>query len=439
MGQRFKGISVFKQAPYFLVSLVICGFFFGCTQKSRTEKAEGSVSVQIPVQADANHYELKTVELLGIKDLTTMDGAYAHFFYSPGSEGSQLTGSPPKARFVQSGHTFIPMDYMSGQMAALYYHMQNLATLDAKVGAGDVNQWPRAVGLETHVIEGDGFKQDNAFYDGQTDAMMFVPFTKSDLPISINAGIVAHEHFHSLFYKLVIKSAIAENKVLTGSASIHGEYQSNIGAALKMQKADQKSQKVLLYNEAYLRGLNEGLADFWGWTYTEDADFMRWSLPGYVASRSLTLSAEDIGHYQTKQNISQAIDGFAEQSEQMQNAIINYSYEIGTPHARFLKMLAQIQANESKVSVSIAKESVAQEVIAFLNQLKQNVSALKQNEMVDAGSLFQFIADRKVANKTLSTESCQFLLPYLNTSTDVKSNLKCDQKDGATIFVTDAK
>lgn len=428
-----------KHAPYILVSFVVCGFFFGCTEKSRSEKAKGSVSVQIPVQTDADHYELKTVELLGIKDLTTMDGTYAHFFYAPGSDGSQLTGNAPKARFIQSGHTFVPMDFMSGQMAAIYYNMQNLADLDIKAGAGDVNQWPRAVGLETRVIEGDGFKKDNAFYDGQTDAMMFVPFTKSDLPISINAGIVAHEHFHSLFYKLVIKSAMSENKVLTSSASIHGEYQSNIGAALKMQKADQKSQKVLLYNEAYLRGLNEGLADFWGWTYTEDADFMRWSLPGYVGPRSLTLADADIGQYQTKQNISQAIDAFEEQGEQMQNAIINYSYEIGTPHARFLKMLAQIQANETKVSVTSTKESVAREVIAFLSQLKQNVSALKENEMIDAGGLFQFIADRKVAAKTLTTESCQFLLPYLNNSTDVKSDLKCDQKDGAVVFATDAK
>lgn len=421
---------------YFLVLVFLSSLVGSCTDKSRTDKAEGSVSVQIPVQESATSYQLQVVSLLGISKLTEVAGKFARFFYAPGAADNQLTGMAPIAHFVQSGRTFIPSDYISTQMATIYFHMQQLAQFDEKVGAAGVNQWPRSVGLETQVSEGDSFRKNNAFYDGSTDSMMFVPFTNQDLPISVNAGIIAHEHFHSLFYKIVLKSAVKNNRVLTNSASIHDDSGFAPATDSKMQKPpDKAAQKVMLYNEAYLRGINEGLADFWGWTYTEDADFMKWSLPTYVSERSLTLNTFDVGHYQAKDYIISRIEDFQQNSDSVHDSILGYSYTIGTPHARFLKMLATISANENKISISQAKVNVAQDVILFLQSMKQTIETLKDGQMIDAASLFQFMADQKVKNKTLSDDSCQFILSYLNFSADKKATLKCDHQNNQVVFV----
>lgn len=420
---------------YFLVLIFLSSLIGGCTDKSRTDKATGSVSVQIPVQSSATAYQLQVVELLGISNLKEMLGKYTRFFYAPGAVNDQLTGSSPIAHFAQSGGAFIPSDFTSIQMATIYYHMQQLAQFDEKVGAGGVNQWPRSVGLETHVNDGDSFRKNNAFYDGATDAMMFVPFTNQDLPISVNAGIIAHEHFHSLFYKIVLKAAVKNNRVLTNSASIHDDPGASSSAVTKMQKQpDSAAEKVLLYNEAYLRGINEGLADFWGWVYTEDVDFMKWSLPAFVGERSLTLNSFDVGHYQAKDYITSRIEDFQQNSSSVHDAILGYSYTIGTPHARFLKMLATISANENKISVSQAKVNVAQDVILFLQSMKQTMESLKDGDMIDAGSLFQFMADQKVKNRTLTDDSCQFILSYLNFSSDKKATMKCDHQDNQVVF-----
>ena len=425
-----------KKEYLFLLLILVSSFVASCSEKTTVEKAEGSVSVQIPVQDSAESYNLKTVTLLGISDLKTVAGEFVKFFYSPGSTGSELTGKAPVAHFAQTGAIFIPTDYISAQMATIYYHLQNLAAFDDQVGAAGVNSWPRAVGLQTIIKEDDSYRKNNAFYDGQTDAMMFVPFTNEDLPISVNAGIIAHEHFHSLFYKLVLKSAVQSNKVLTNAASIHDGPPLILKTASKMQTQNSELvEKAQLYNEAYLRGVNEGIADFWGWTYTEDVNFMKWSLPAYVGDRTLTLSDSDIGHYQTTTGIQLQIANFQAESSEIHNSIMSYSYTVGTPHARFLKMLTNVFANETKVSVGQAKLKVAQDVILFLKSLQQNLMALKEDQSLEADGLFQFMADQQVKNKTLTDQTCQFLVKYLNYSND-KAVVQCDHKDNQVVFTT---
>jgi hypothetical protein len=64
-----------------------------------------------------------------------------------------------------------------------------------------------------------------------------------------------------------------------------------------------------------------------------------------------------------------------------------------------------------------------------LQQLRLDISALKVNESVSASSLFQYMADLKTSSNTMTNNSCQFLLSYLNFDPQTKTNLKCDQKD----------
>lgn len=421
------------------IFILILGFLNSCGQKSDVEKAEGTVTVQIPLQESASSYRLQNVDLKGVQNLKEVSGDFARFFFSPGLVDSQLTGSSPIAHFAKAGPIFYPLDYVSTQMATIYFHMQSLASLDQSVGAAGINHWPRSIGLETQITEGSGIKNNNAFYDGVTDAMMFVPFTQTDLPISVNAGIIAHEHFHSLFYKIVIKKVLANNKIGFSVVSTHPDPVLIEAEPKKMQRPPKmisEKSKASLYNEVYIRGLNEGLADFWGWLYTEDPDFMKWSLPAFIQSRTLSLDHATAGEYLTQDDIKNDIAEMVLKTDAPRAQLVNY-YKIGTPHARFLKEWVKLYADDNGIGISESKIAIAKKIVVYLPNLEKTISALNENELLKATHFFQYFADDQTHNLKLSKKSCDFLTQYLNFQKVNANELShCVEKENSIVLQT---
>ncbi len=403
---------------------------FSCTKRSDIQEAQGDVAVEVPLQNSSENYQMQVVQLTGISDLKNVSGHFAQFYYQPGSESGHLTGVSPRAQFVKANSIFIPMDLLTSQMATIYYHMQKLAGLDQLAGAENINQWPRSIGLETQVVDGSkaGVKRNNAFYNGETDSMMFVPYTKDELPIAMNAGIIAHEHFHSLFYKMVIQVGISAQKLFRMSASIHGD-STVISENFKTLQL-MKTQKTLsaedisgLFNETYLRGLNEGLADYWGWMYTEDPKFMRWSLPEYQSDRVLELSEDQIGFYKTDQDIKNKISEVLANTTQDKavSDLQTYAYFIGTPHARFLKQLATVRAEAQKIPVQQAKLEVAKWIVLFMQDMSVQIKKLSASEFLNSNQLFTFFENQSAKYKSelkLSKSECEFILSYVVDKTN---------------------
>lgn len=417
-------------------------FIFSCSQKSDVQDATGTVKVQVGIQTSEKEYSLQQVDLFGIQNLKEVSGDYARFFYSPGSENGHLTGGSPRARFVKTQSVFVPSDLISMEMVTIYFHMQNLALFDKAIGAGSINQWPRSIGLETQIADRSQINKNNAFYNGQTDSMMFLPFNTNDLPIAMNAGIIAHEHFHSLFYKMVIKPAVAQNRITINSASIHTEDDilfSFANPKIQVPKVISDKERALIFNEIYLRGLNEGIADFWGWLYTNDTEFMRWSLPRFQLERSLSLNQNNIGFYETSQNINDKIDQMVELSDNVRAALLNYSYQIGTPHARFLKQMTTMQVENGTISPADAKTKMGQLVYKYLTHLSTKMSQLHENETADPESLFTFMAEALQKNElelNFSLSDCEFMVKYLNKNIiNPQSFNKCVQTNNDKIVI----
>lgn len=445
-----KSVYSSKLVSFFVVSAVLLS---SCAKKSDVAEADGDVLVKIGVQTSASDYNVKVVQLKGIEKLNEVSGAFARFFFSPGSNGSQLTGTSPRAQFIHTKNFFVPSDYISMQMAAVYYHLQNLALFDKAIGADGVNRWPRSVGLETQLSDGSsGLQKNNAFYNGQTDSMMFVPYTDAHLPISVNAGIIAHEHFHSLFYKLVIRLAFDAGKISTPLASVHGEeelsreVQTAEAISEPIKLTDQ--QKIQIYNETLLRGMNEGFADFWGWVYTDDPEFMRWSLPDYQADRTLNLAENRIGLYESKEKITKRVEDAFQFSENPKAALINYSYQVGTPYARFLKQMSTLQAAAKGIEIVDAKKLVAQVIFNYMKELGAQIKTLKDDETIEPLSLFQYVAKLGQEKNLIQLDqaSCGFLVKYINQNqTDQKKQSQCKQqtqkgqKDSSFVIVKNDK
>ncbi len=393
-----------------LNKLVLVLFFAAaCSPKSKLNDVNGDVQVKIPVSSqsgDSSKYQLSVVTLKSLSNLKEVTGQFAQFFFAPGLENqTQLVGDSPQARFVRTkDNTYIPADSLSQQMATLYYHIQNLSEFSKTIGAGDINKQPMKIGLETKVGGSQTLEKNNAFYDGQSDAMLFVPFSSSELPIAVNSGIIAHEYFHSLFYKIVLKS-------------------------INVAKSDVSTQKIQpLYNETYLRGINEGLADFWGWAYTNDEDFIHWSLSAYSGNRKLVLENSMIGQFENSENIFSKVQVALLSGSSPSEYLSEYIYKIGTPNARYLKQLTMMMVSGDVTSAQ-AKVQVAGSVLLFLNSLVDKTKALATTEILPAESLFDFMSSENSKIK-LNKSQCEFTLSYIQKN-ELRATDSCvKQTDG---------
>ncbi len=404
---NFKNINTViaqKLRPSIQIALVL--FFVsginGCKQKSELNDIQGDVQVKIPVSSqsgDSAKYELSTVTLKGLSNLKEVTGFFARFFFAPGLNQNQLVGDSPQARFVKTkGGIYIPVDSISQQMATLYYHIQNLSEFSRNIGIGHNHQKPMKIGIETRISDSDVLDKNNAFYDGKSDAMLFVPFTSNELPIAVNSGIIAHEYFHSLFYKIVFNQS--EN-----------------------QKTEVTTHKLQsLYNETYLRGINEGLADFWGWAYTNDVEFMSWSLSSYSKDRQLNLSAQNVGVFQRTEDIKKEVQTQIAAEADPSKKLTSYIYKIGTPNARFLKQMTSMMMTD-ELSPLDAKIKMAKTVISFVQLLAIKAKEIPATDFLPADSLFDFVA----SEIKLSEAQCKFILSYIHKN-ELRKTDQCEKQ-----------
>lgn len=425
-----------------ITATVMIALLFGACAPDRNSALEpGAIRVLAPVNNDQGEYSLGVTDLKGVADTTTLSGRYARFYFSPRIVENKLQGDSPRTRFLRNSNgDYIPGNETTQQLVAIYSHMQKLAALDEELGASGVNTWPRDVGVAVRVRgAGGGTSGNNAFYDGKTDAMLFVPYTQEGLPIPINGGILAHEHFHSLFFKLVMESPLAQ---------IHSR-QEFLYRAVIAERASRETPKpgdrrrlpprggyqnldesemYRYYHLAFMRGLNEGLADFWGWMYTGDPDFIAQSLPSQKSRRSLRVQDEtSIKSLPREQDVKRQIGLMAAGMRDVEDGITSYSYSLGTQFSRVMKRFTDIYAEARGVDPLLARKEVAKVLIKTLPKIKANVKALDSKYYTSNLFLDSFVS----ALGELKEEECLFLADVMNNSvsTDVKTSRACKRED----------
>ena len=230
--------------------------------------------------------------------------------------------------------------------------------------------------------------------------------TTTELSLALNAGVIAHEFFHSIFYKKVL------GKIKIAGKSISAE-------SIKTAKNDAE-----LFNLTYARGLNEGLADFWGWLYTKDKDFMTLSFAGMQNSRSLSLAEGAFGAHQRDADIQNKIKDALEQLGQTNELLLDYIYLVGTPHARFLRQLVNLEPNnvaalKTMYRVESDEKKWIRVVVDFLDQLSSELEA-NSTKAISAARLFEYVGERSLQEDLLNLEQCKFILNYLG---DVEKSL----------------
>jgi hypothetical protein len=409
---KLFGLSIFQS----LLGILSIGLVLGCNREPDTRKVSGDIKTRIPFTAEGGSYSLQEITLSGITSLYEFSGRYANIYIYPAVSESKIYGYRPKTRFLKSGDLYIPEDELSQQVAVIYAHFQRFAALDIELGAGDVNKWPRDVGVAVRYNMGNKLEMNNAFYDGATDSMLVVPYTQGNLPIAVNAGILAHEHFHSLYYKIV------EKDVFKGLTPLHGQ---EIRAEVLGQKKplpDNNDGFVEDYHKLFSRGINEGLADFWAWIYTGDPDFLQASLPTEKVGRSLNLSDADAQEYKFpntevwKMRVTNRFNNTSEDSCRNDRV----AYCLGTDYARTLKRFTHRVQSSRGLSLQEARKIVGASIIKALPLLKAGFLALKKSEYFEPASFFTMLEG---SIEGITSQEKDFLEALVSNATKEKASI----------------
>ncbi len=410
-------------------AILVSATLGACAPVKDSSHESGTIRVMAPLNANDGSYKLGFTELVGIEDLNTLAGKFVRFFMSPRLANGHLDGTAPKTRFVKnSDGVFVPADDSTMQMVTIYAHMQKLAALDTELGAEGVNTWPRDVGVAVRV---NGNLRNNAFYEGKTDSVLVVPYVAKNLAIAVNGGILAHEHFHSLFYKIVLD----QSTIAKGMADTHRkELEEVLGQDLDQTLSGSttpvtpvgelnKEQLNYYYHIAVTRGLNEGLADFWGWMYTGDPDFIVQSLPSETKRSMKVSAAEAAGILSGEARITQKVFDIFEFSlnnnSDFQVLINNYAYSLGTEYSRSLKRYTDLYASSHGIESLAARKEVAKIIIKMLPTLKTELSQSAEKVFTARTFVESFAKHAQMK----SAEECNYLQGLVMNAEPLMSKL----------------
>lgn len=204
-----------------------------------------------PTSSGENQFEIVTIETLSSP--YEISGPAAQVFLQQALEPDGYSGEPMRPQLTLVGDVFYPLDVNSAIGLALYAHMERIFNLDQRLGVATRVAWPRQVGLEVLLAKSNSraVEYDNARYFMDWDLTAYVPMSQQQTPLALNPGIIAHEHFHAHFQAVVGKQV----PVKTDPTELE------------------------LFNEqVVLRGWNEGLADYYGFVYSKNPDFLSMSL-----------------------------------------------------------------------------------------------------------------------------------------------------------------
>lgn len=340
--------------------LVLTFILSACTRDTQ-DKNPNQVQVRLPWYASVSGYQLAVINLSTIENMVFLVGKAARFLISPQEQNGKLVGTSPIIHTMRtSDGIYIPEDYLSAEMLTLYAHFEKLQDFDRESGIDKmIKNWPRqqTIAVAAQIISQDGsVMHDNAMYDGKFDAFLFPTYDLSNLPISLNQAIVGHEYFHAIFYQLYSKNL---EKPEVGTA-------------------DRDS-----YHSFLMRGLNEGLADVWGWLYSGDYQFLSRSVPGYDR-RNLD---------NTQRLIKLDIDNIKAQAHNYDTTGAGDFYYVGTTYAQKLFSATQAAISKGDLTPAVARIKLAKAISKSLVRLSQEYQSLKKDEFVLPTRPLQLIQD----------------------------------------------
>jgi hypothetical protein len=222
--------------------------------------------VKIPQLQEDGTYRMEVVELKTLQNPKKISSSIIQVsedprFYNNGS----IQDSKPQAHYIiNSEGVIIPTRTETSEMFSIYKTMEDLYFFDQAIGTDKILTYPRRVSLETRSGKTRNYF-NNAYFAVGFDRLVILKYIGDKVPLSINPGVLAHEHFHSIFFKII-------NPVVNTTNDMRFSSLQEEAPVVKTNDSptDQnvKVSKEAGYNYLILKSLDEGLADFWANIHT---------------------------------------------------------------------------------------------------------------------------------------------------------------------------
>jgi len=407
-----------------LILPLILNLLLSCVAKDPQDGQSGPLRVKIPIfnPESPDTYAMKTVQVDTVDHLKTFSGSTGQFYFSPGSMNGKLVGHRPAVKLGRdSDGSYFPTDLLSLQIVSIYYHLEQLRFFDRELKIESSTNWPKSIALNARLpSRRDDFRHNNAFYSPELDALVFVPYTQKRLPIMVNAGVIAHEHFHSLFESYLDRSVkklkLYEEKTSDTKLTEDKAKQGSLGLC---KGSEQRPRYLITLN----RAMNEGLADVWAWLATGDTRFVERSLHqgggqvsdrlkitppsssrplcGRMAPRAVSrdLNSEVQGEIENCACLALKIQEAALDTKSEQEArenSVGLAYHLGSRIAKTLKQFVQISSGasaEPRFLSSSDRRAVAEALIRGLQKIEQKMTAMKEDEWPEPQELVAVFVD----------------------------------------------
>ena len=351
----------FGDSKLFVVLLSIglgagLGSGLGCTE---SPYGTGAQRYFIPWPDASGHYRQQAVPIATFSHPESLNGSYATILVNPFLSAGGSSGGSPVGRFVQGmDDVLYPADTTTRQATTVYAHFEALHAMDAEAGVGEGSHWPATIGIRASFFDsssqGAVALTNNALYDGTLDTVFVVPFSPPSelmngpdqpVPLVYNAGVAAHEHFHAVFNQTVLSKMSAGGGRVPGLTEAD-EWAETTAVPPRNRRSAARAERLAVqsvdqFNDFILRGINEGLADFWAWVYTGDDLFLLRSLPWWKVDRRLDRASEPFTAREEWERTIAAIKADVTLSETRQDILImQTAYSLGTENARFFRTAA---------------------------------------------------------------------------------------------------
>ncbi len=292
----------------------------------------------------ADNYTWQEIELDNIQQFLPLTGSAATILLNPSHTKGSLSGDRPLVRTIEDEQgVHAAQDLQSLQALVVSAHLEKLRQLDEVAGSLELLSWPRTIALNTRVSDLLG-KQlaQNAFYVDGYDAVFVTPYFLNDLPISVNGGVLAHEHFHAILAQLIrlpdifglgeVETAKCLNHSVAGMVDSLDARETKAAGQLRSGKRIEAESPahIKLNNWLVMRAWHEGLADFWGWLYEGDERYMLKSLPYEGLVRMVDTTVEPLPSAEFFRSAALVASD---------KSLLQSAYAMGSTLARFLRAI----------------------------------------------------------------------------------------------------
>ncbi len=408
---------------HFLLFYLITHLFLliGCEYKS-DKNLKNIKTLVLEYNFESDRYEINKTQITSLKNPRKLKSHIANFYYNKNEIQSLKKAQPLTLNLVKgSSDLYLPEDIASLTAVSAYKTYELLWQHHSKLGIESYSVWPKQVVL---LDQKQTVEVNNAIHISGENKTFYLPFESNDLPAHLNPGLIAHEESHGLFHEIVIKGLMSDNEIEEWNALLSKEYKLSSSEELFAMN----EQRLVEYNYTFLRVLNEGIADFMGYTFTNVPDFILRSFSfeqgselrfNRIVGKSMMAPLPSVDQLQLLinniKNVKSDTDGLhvkylLPKSEEFQDQVVvelnttsllSLSYRLSGLVSTMLNIISENIPQDQVPQVLTKKEYLLQKVVTSLPKFRLILNKKLKTQRLSFNDLWSVLLDEKIINQDI--------------------------------------